>query len=188
MATCSEFIVHISRVTRAPNISQMIWSGGISNRNRKITAITRISANFKLLQVYLQLSCSKYRSHSAGTVLWLIFWWAGTFSSNSHSRSLYTGPSNALYSLSTPSCDCTSILKRFYAFFYPCAYWFLASSTRYRLNRRQLNTYRETRPPSWTNGTWQVPSQLPHSGDSRMTSVCCTNDIKYHSIALHVDI
>ena len=48
-------------------------------------------------------------------------------------------------------------------FFYPCANSVDASFTRCRLNRRKLNTYRETRPPSWENGTWQVPSQLSHS-------------------------
>ena len=48
-------------------------------------------------------------------------------------------------------------------FFYPCAHPFVASATQCHLNRRKLNTYRETRPPSWENGTWQVPSQLPHS-------------------------
>ena len=48
-------------------------------------------------------------------------------------------------------------------FFYPCAHSVVASSTRWHLNRRNLNTYRETRPPSWENGTWQVPSQLSHS-------------------------
>ena len=46
--------------------------------------------------------------------------------------------------------------------FYPCAHSVDASFTRCRLNRT-LNTYRETRPPSWENGTWQVPSPLPHS-------------------------
>ena len=48
-------------------------------------------------------------------------------------------------------------------FFYPCAHSVVASSTRCHLNRRKLNTYRATRPPSWENGTWQVPSQLSHS-------------------------
>ena len=48
-------------------------------------------------------------------------------------------------------------------FFYPSAHSVVASSTRCHLNRRKLNTYRETRPPSWENGTWQVPSQLSHS-------------------------
>ena len=51
-------------------------------------------------------------------------------------------------------------------FFYPCAHSVVASSTRYHLNRRKLNTYREARPPSWENGTWQVPSQLSHSARS----------------------
>ena len=51
-------------------------------------------------------------------------------------------------------------------FFYPCAHSVVASSTRCHLNRRNLNTYRETRPPSWGNGTWQVPSQLSHSEKS----------------------
>ena len=48
-------------------------------------------------------------------------------------------------------------------FFYPCAHSVVASSTRCHVNRRKLNTYRETRPPSWEKGTWQVPSQLSHS-------------------------
>ena len=48
-------------------------------------------------------------------------------------------------------------------FCYPCAHSVDASLTWCRLNRRKLNTYRETRPPSWENGTWQVPSQLSHS-------------------------
>ena len=139
----------------------MICSGGISNRNGKITEITRISTDFKWLQV--PFSFSKYRSHSAGTVLWLIFWWAGTFSSNSHCRSLYRGPANASYSLTGVSYDSAGIPKRFYALFYPCAHSVDASFMRCRLNRRKLNTYRETRPPSWENGTWQVPSQLSHS-------------------------
>ena len=47
-------------------------------------------------------------------------------------------------------------------FFYPCAHSVVASSTRCHRNRRKLSTYRETRPPSWENGTWQVPSQLSH--------------------------
>ena len=47
-------------------------------------------------------------------------------------------------------------------FFYPCAHSVVASSTRCHLNRRKLNTYRATCPPSWENGTWQVPSQLSH--------------------------
>ena len=48
-------------------------------------------------------------------------------------------------------------------FFYPCAHSVFASSTRCHLNQRKLNIYRATRPPSWENGTWQVPSQLSHS-------------------------
>ena len=48
-------------------------------------------------------------------------------------------------------------------FFFPCAHSVVASSTTCHLNRRKLSTYRETRPPSWENGTWQVPSQLSHS-------------------------
>ena len=60
LATCSDSIVDISMVTCAHTISQMICSGGISNRKGKITEITRISTNFN--------DC-KYRSHSASTVL-----------------------------------------------------------------------------------------------------------------------
>ena len=48
-------------------------------------------------------------------------------------------------------------------FFLPCAHTVDASFTRCRLNRRKLNTYREARPPSSENGTWQVPFQLSHS-------------------------
>ena len=51
-------------------------------------------------------------------------------------------------------------------FFYSCAHSAVASSTRCHLNRRKLNTYRETSPPSWENGTWQVPSQLSHSDNT----------------------
>ena len=61
-------------------------------------------------------------------------------------------------------------------FFYPCAHSVIASSMRCHLNRRKLNTYRETRPPSWENGTWQVPSQLSHSviwGLCRTSTVAC---------------
>ena len=54
-------------------------------------------------------------------------------------------------------------------FFYPCTYSVDASFTRCLLNRRKLNTNWETHPPSWENGTWQVPSQLPHS-DMRATN------------------
>ena len=64
----------------------LICPCGISNKNGKITVITSISANF---------NCCKYRSHPTGTVLilqvpfsGLYFWWAGTFSSNSHYRSI----------------------------------------------------------------------------------------------------
>ena len=39
--------------------------------------------------------------------------------SKSQYRSLYTGPSNASYSLSKASRECTSILKRFHALFLP---------------------------------------------------------------------
>ena len=66
------------------------------------------------------------RSHSAGTVLYLqvpSHWYTSTVlessTSNSRYRSLYTGPSNASYSLSKASSDCTSILKRFHALFLP---------------------------------------------------------------------
>ena len=55
-------------------------------------------------------------------------------------------------------------------FFYPCEHSVVASSTRCHLNRRKLNTYRETRPPSWENGTWQVPSQLSHSAQGLVQS------------------
>ena len=53
--------------------------------------------------------------------------------------------------------------KTFLRTFLPLCTLIDALFTRCRLNRRKLNTYRETRPPSWENGTWQVPSQLSHS-------------------------
>ena len=66
------------------------------------------------------------------------------------------------------------IPKRFYALFYPCARSVDASFARCRLNRRKLNTYRETRLPSWENGTWQVPSQLSHSASLFVRPVVLT--------------
>ena len=48
-------------------------------------------------------------------------------------------------------------------FSYPCAHQSNASCSRCRHNRWKLITYRASRPPSWENGTWQVPSQLSHS-------------------------
>ena len=73
------------------------------------------------------------------------------------------------------SYDSAGIPKRLYALFYPCAHSVDASFTRCRLNRRKLNTYRETRPPSWENGTWQVPSQLSHSD-------ICVSELDQHWI------
>ena len=83
----------------------------------EITVITRISTGSKLMQV--PFSFSKYRSHLASTVLWPIFCCAGTFSSNSHYRSLYRGHTNASYSLTGVSCASPGILKRFYALLLP---------------------------------------------------------------------
>ena len=48
-------------------------------------------------------------------------------------------------------------------FSYPCAHLSNASYSRCHHNRWKLITYRATLPPSWENGTWQVPSQLSHS-------------------------
>ena len=59
-------------------------------------------------------------------------------------------------------------------FLYPCAHSVVASSTRCHLNRRKLNAYRETRPPSWENGTWQVPSQLSHSDMETLSALPAT--------------
>ena len=80
LALCTSLGSHVH------TISQMICSSGISNKNGWITATTCISATFKLLQVPFWFS--RYHHHSAGTVLWITFWRAGTFSSNSHNRSL----------------------------------------------------------------------------------------------------
>ena len=68
----------------------------------------------------------KYSSHAAGTVLYLqvpsplpASTVLNPSTSKSQYRSLYTGPSYALYSLSKASRDCTSILKCFHALFLP---------------------------------------------------------------------
>ena len=145
---------HILRVTCAHTISQMICSCGISNRNGKITEITRISTNCKWLQV--PFSFSKYRSLAYILMSrYLLFKFALPFSlARTYKRLVqpYGGfPRLCRYS------------KTFLRTFYLCAHSVDASSTRCRLNKRKLNTYRETRPPSWANGTWQVPSQLSHS-------------------------
>ena len=77
------------------------------------------------LSIFL-LCAAITRSRAAGTVLYLQVpspWPASTVlspsTSKSQYRSLYTGPSNASYSLSNASRDCTSILKRFHALFLP---------------------------------------------------------------------
>ena len=48
-----------------------------------------------------------------------MFCCTSTFSSNSHYRSLYHGPTDASYSLAGVSCDSPGILKRFYALLLP---------------------------------------------------------------------
>ena len=158
MATCSDSIVDISRVTCAHTISQMICSGGISNRNGKITEITRISTNFKWLQV--PFSFSKYRSHSAGTVLWLL----QVPSLQIRITVLFSAdlqtPRSALPMFPVTLPVFQNVSTHFY---YPYAHSVIASFTRCRHNRRKMITYRATLPPSWENGTWQVPSQLSHS-------------------------
>ena len=60
-------------------------------------------------------NCFKYLSHLARTVLWLVFWWAGTFSSNSCYCCLDHRPTNTLYSLTGGSSDSLGILKSFYS-------------------------------------------------------------------------
>ena len=70
-------------------------------------------------------------------------------------------------------------------FFYPCAHSVVASSTRCHLNRRKLNTYRDTRPPSWENGTWQVPSQLSHSAHVYEALSSCPFPVKWAASERH---
>ena len=113
LAACSDnILLCTSQGSHLYTISQIICSGGISNRNGKITAITHISANFKLLQV--PFFFNKYRSRSAGIFFWLIFWWAGTFFSNSPYCSFSTYKSLAqIYR------DSAGIPKRFYELFSP---------------------------------------------------------------------
>ena len=89
------------------------------------------------------------------------FWRAGTFSSNLHYRSFSAAlqaprtallgfPATLLVSQNVSTHICTPV------------------RTRSRdINSRKLNTYPETCPPYWENGTWEVPSQLPQSAS------CC---------------
>ena len=111
-------------------------------------------------------SCCRYRSLFAGTFS-LIYKYRSRPVNKSRYRSLTPD-------LLTPHTAFTSLPATVPVFWnvsthvsYPCAHSVVASSTRCHLNRRKLNTYRETRPPSWENGTWQVPSQLSHSDSCR---------------------
>ena len=151
-------IVDISRVTCAHTISQMICSGGILNRNGKMTEITRISNG------------CKYRSHSASTVLIQqvpssgLYFDAQVPSLQIRITVLFSAdlqtPRTALPGFPATLLVFQSVSKHFY---YSYAHSVIASFTRCHHNRRKLITYRATLPPSWENGTWQVPSQLSHS-------------------------
>ena len=136
---------------------------------------------FQWLQV--PFSFSKYRSHSAGTVLWLIFdeqvpslqiCITVLFSAD-----LQT-PRTALPGFPTTLPVFQNVSTHF---FYPYAHSVDASFTPCRLNRQKWNTYRETRPPSWENGTWQVPSQLSHSaiGAVAVQNAACTQISRAHN-------
>ena len=116
-------------------------------------------------------NCCKYRSHSAGTVLIQQVPFSGSY---------FDGrvPSLQIRITILFSTDLKRLVQHYWAgfpatlpvfqnvsthFLYTCAHSVPTSFTRCRLNRRKLTTHRGTRPPSWENGTWQVPSQLPHS-------------------------
>ena len=138
--------MHIARVTCAHTISQMLCSGGISNKDGKITAITRISANY---------NCCKYRSHSAGTVRIHQVPFSGFYFDEqvpSHQICITVLFSTDLKTSRTALLGFPATLPEFQNFsthfLYPCAHSALASFTRCRLNRQKLNTYRGTRPPS----------------------------------------
>ena len=88
----------------------MICSGGISNRNGKITEITRISTNFKWLQV--PFSFSRYRSLAYILMSrYLLFKFALPFSLAQTYKRLVQPYRGFLY-------DSAGIPKRFYALFF----------------------------------------------------------------------
>ena len=112
----------------------------------------------------------KYRSHSASTVLIQQVPFSGLYFDEQvpslqiritvlFSTALQT-PHTALPGFPATLPVFQNVSTHFY---YPYAHSVIASFTRCRHNRPKLITYRATLPPSWENGTWQVPSQLSHS-------------------------
>ena len=85
--------------------------------------------------------------------------------SNSQYRSCHTGPSSASYSLSKASRDCTSILKRFHALSLPLCTLIQRPVLPKPTQTLKIDHLPSDAPASWENGTWQVPSQLSHSGN-----------------------
>ena len=125
-------------------------------------------------------NCCKYRSHSASTALIQQVPFSGLYFDEQVPSLQIRITVLSSTDLQTPRVALPGFpatLPVFWNvsthFFYPCAHSVVASFTRCRLNRRKLNTYRETRLPSWENGTWQVPSELPHS-ESYQTSIGAT--------------
>ena len=116
------------------------------------------------------ISTQKYRSHSASTVLIQQVPFSGLYFDEQvpslqiritvlFSADLQT-PRTALPGFPAILPVFQNVSTHFY---YPYAHSVIALFTRCRHNRRKLITYRATLPPSWENGTWQVPSQLSHS-------------------------
>ena len=159
LATCSDSIVDISKVTCAHTISQMICCGGMewkNNWDHSHFNQFQMTASTVLIQ-QVPFSFSRYCSLAyILTSRYLLFKFALPFSLARTYKRLVQ-PYRGFLRL----CRYSKTFLR--TFFYPYAHSVDASFTRCHLNRRKLNTYRETRPPSWENGTWQVPSQLSHS-------------------------
>ena len=131
------------------------------------------------------------RSHAADTVLYLQVpspSYTSTVldpsTSNSRYRSLYTGPSNASYSLSKPSRDCTSILKRFYALFLPMCTLSLClvhamppQSTKIEHLPRDASAILRER---YLTGTFSVVTQCPLQGFANVDT-CFVVRVKYQT-------
>ena len=161
MATCSDSIVDISRVTCAHCFSDdMLWwyfkQEWKNNWDHSHFNEFQMTASTVLIQ-QVPLSFSRYRSLAYILMSrYLLFKLALPFSLARTYKRLVQ-PYRGFLRL----CRYSKTFLR--TFLTPCAHSVDASFTRCRLNGRKLNTYRETRPPSWENGTWQVPSQLSHS-------------------------
>ena len=148
--------VHISRITCVHYfLDDMLWWYFKQEWRKVLRSLT-----FQPISNYC-----KYCSFSTSTVLAQQVPFSGLyFDEQVHSLQIRLTVFFSTYKgLAQPYRDSAGIPKRFYALYYPRSHSVDASFTRCYLNRRKFSTYRKRRPPSRENGTWQVPSQLPHS-------------------------